>query len=247
MVNLIQPAEVKATVIAGLERLCLRNAPLHKGIPLVLAAPRFIGGDADIVDRAQLAFKPVDLLGDEVRFELPGTPADADTRPAVAIGRDAQLCPVFQTAGLLLGFVEHQVFKALGMPQRGDMDAAFPEKMLVQFGEVFIHFRELHAGVCRQHHVDGHIPFDHQKQHGGTVLTTGQADGVKLLAVCVLNGFPHGEVAPFSLLSRLTAHRWAARVRSRGRTGRQARPPNPPNPAKSRCPSSRCPCRRGTR
>ena len=42
------------------------------------------------------------------------------------------------------------------MPQRGDMDAALPEKMLVQLGEVFIHLRELHAGVCRQHHVDGH-------------------------------------------------------------------------------------------
>ena len=124
------------------------NAVLAQlGIPLVLAAPRFIGGDADVVDRAQLAFEPVDLLGDEVRFELPGTPADADSRPAVAVGRDAQLCTVFQTAGLLLGFVEHQVFKALGMPQRGDMDAALPEKMLVQFGKVFIHFRELHAGV----------------------------------------------------------------------------------------------------
>ena len=99
------------------------------------------------MDRAQLAFEPVDLLGDEVRFELPGTPADADSRPAVAVGRDAQLCTVFQTAGLLLGFVEHQVFKALGMPQRGNMDAALPEKMLVQFGKVFVHFRELHAGV----------------------------------------------------------------------------------------------------
>ena len=147
MVNLIQPAEVKATVVAGLERLRLRNAPLHEGIPLVLAAPRFIGGDADVVDRAQLAFEPVDLLGDEVRFELPGTPADADSRPAVAVGRDAQSCAVFQTTGLLLGFIEHQVFKALGMPQRGDMDAALPKKMLVQFGKVFVHFRELHAGV----------------------------------------------------------------------------------------------------
>ena len=110
VVDLIQPAEVKATVIAGLERLHLRNAPLHKGIPLVLAALRFIGGDTDIADRAQLAFEPVDLLGDKVRFELPGTPADTDTRPAVAVGQDAQLCAVFQTAGLLLGFVEHQVF-----------------------------------------------------------------------------------------------------------------------------------------
>ena len=98
VVDLIQPAEVKAPVIAGLKRLRLRNAPLYKGIPLVLAAPRFIGGDADVVDRAQLAFEPVDLLGDEVRFELSGTPADADTRPAVAVGRDAQSCTVFQTA-----------------------------------------------------------------------------------------------------------------------------------------------------
>ena len=83
VVYLIQPAEVKAPVIASLECLRLRDAPFHEGIPLVLAAPRFIGGDADVVDRAQLAFEPVDLLGDEVRFELPGTPADADSRPAV--------------------------------------------------------------------------------------------------------------------------------------------------------------------
>ena len=32
-----------------------------------------------------------------------------------------------------------------------------------------------------------------------------------------------GEAAPFSLLSHITAHRWAARVRSRDRTGRQGR------------------------
>ena len=38
------------------------------------------------------------------------------------------------------------------------MDAALPKKMLVQFGKVFVHLRELHAGVCRQHHVAGHIP-----------------------------------------------------------------------------------------
>ena len=80
-----------------------------------------------------------------------------------------------------------------------------------------------------------------------TVLATGQADGVKLLAVCVLKGFPHGEAAPFSLLSHITAHRWAARVRSRDRTGRQAQPPSPLNPEKSRYPPNRCPCRRGTR
>ena len=85
VVNLIQSAEVKATVVTGLERLLLRDAPFHEGIPLILAAPRFIGGDTDIVDRAQLSFEPVDLLGDEVRFELPGTPADADSRPAVAV------------------------------------------------------------------------------------------------------------------------------------------------------------------
>ena len=247
MVYLIQPAEVKATVVTGLERLCLRDAPFHEGIPLILAAPRFIGGDADIMQRAQLAFEPVDFLGDEVGFEQPGTPADADSRPAVAVGRDAQFCTVFQTAGLLLGFIEHQVFKALGMPQRSDMDAALPVKMLVQLGKMRIHFGKLHAGVRRQHHVDGHTALDHQKQHGGTVLATGQADGVKLLAVCVLNGFPHGEAAPFSLLSHITAHRWAARVRNRDRTGRQARPPSPPNPEKSRCPPNRCPCRHGTR
>ena len=73
------------------------------------------------------------------------------------------------------------------------------------------------------------------------------ANGVKLLAVCVLNDFPHGEAAPFSLLSHITAHRWAAHARNRDRTGRQARPPSPPNPEKSRCLPNRCPCRRDNR
>ena len=115
MVDLIQPAEVEAAIITGLERLRLRDAPLHEGIPLVLATPRFIGGDADIMQRAQLTFEPIDLLGDEMGFELTGTPADADTRPAVAVGWDAQLCAFFQTAGLPLGFIKHQVFKAFRM------------------------------------------------------------------------------------------------------------------------------------
>ena len=63
VVNLIQSAEVKATVVTGLERLRLRDAPFHEGIPLILAAPRFIGGDTDIVDRAQLAFVPQNSPG----------------------------------------------------------------------------------------------------------------------------------------------------------------------------------------
>lgn len=114
VVNLIQSAEVKATVVTGLERLRLRDAPFHEGIPLILAAPRFIGGDTDIVDRAQLAFEPVDLLGDEVRFELPGTPADADSRPAVAVGRDAQLCTVSRLRGFCLGSSNIRYSKPLG-------------------------------------------------------------------------------------------------------------------------------------
>ena len=102
MVNLIQPTEIKAAIITGLKRLRLRDAPLHEWIPLALAAPRFIGGDADIMQRAQLTFEPIDLLGDEVGFELPGTPADTDTRPTVAVLLYLFIscsCPEYSVAG----------------------------------------------------------------------------------------------------------------------------------------------------
>ena len=89
MIYLIQPAEVKAPVIAGFQRLGLGNAPLHKGVHLVFAAPRLVCRDAHIVERVFLFLEPVDLFVYQVRFELSRTPTDADPRPAVAVGRDA--------------------------------------------------------------------------------------------------------------------------------------------------------------
>ena len=151
MVNLVQTAEVKTTVIAGLQRLGLGDAPVYKGVLLVFTAPCFIGGDTDIMQSAQLAFEPVDLLADQVGFELPGTPAHPDSRPAVTIGRNTQPCPVLQTLGLLLRFVEHEVFKALGVAQGGDMQAPLPVQVVIQLGKMGIHLRELHAGISRQH------------------------------------------------------------------------------------------------
>ena len=47
------------------------------------------------------------------------------------------------------------------------MDAALPVKMLARLGKMRIHFGKLHAGVRRQHHVDGHTVFDHDD--GGSV------------------------------------------------------------------------------
>ena len=57
-------------------------------------------------------------------------------------------------------------FKALGMTQGGDVDAALPVEQAVQLLHMLIHLRELHTSVGGQHHVNGHIPFDHQQKHG---------------------------------------------------------------------------------
>ena len=59
MVNLVQTAEVKTTVIAGLQRLGLGDAPVYKGVLLVFTAPCFIGGDTDI---AVLSLPPDRLM-----------------------------------------------------------------------------------------------------------------------------------------------------------------------------------------
>ena len=53
MINFVQTAEVKTTVIEDLQ---------HQSL-----------SDAEIMQSAQLAFEPVDLLADEVGFELTST------------------------------------------------------------------------------------------------------------------------------------------------------------------------------
>ena len=87
MVDFIEATEVKATVIAELQSLSLSDAPLHQGVIKFLTPPRLVCRDADILLELVLAFEPVQLLGDKVRFELAGTPARLNARPAIAFQR----------------------------------------------------------------------------------------------------------------------------------------------------------------
>jgi len=64
----------------------------------------------------------------------------------------------------LLGNIEHQPLKAVGMPQGGDVDAALLIKKIVQFGDMGLHLRELHAGVRVEYAVNGQALLDHQQQ-----------------------------------------------------------------------------------
>ena len=89
MIYLIQSAEVKAAVIANLQCLSFCDAPFYQRIDLFFAPVRLVGGDADIMQRVFLSFQSVYFFADEMCFELPRTPADADARPAIAVWRDA--------------------------------------------------------------------------------------------------------------------------------------------------------------
>ena len=77
----------------------------------------------------------------------------------------------------MFGLVEHHVLKPFGVPQRGDVDAAFPEKMLIQFLQMLIEFRKLHARIRKKYGVNRHILFDHAQQHKRGIAATAQGDG----------------------------------------------------------------------
>jgi hypothetical protein len=80
--------------------------------------------------------------------------------------------PVLNAGLLHLWFLKHEPFKAFGVPQGSDMDATLTAEQIVQFLKMLIHLWELHAGIGGQHHIDGHILFDHQQKHGCTVLAS---------------------------------------------------------------------------
>ena len=85
MVNLIQPTEVITPVIADLQGFLLRDSPIHQRIALAFDALRLICGDTHITHGPVLSFQPVDFLMDEMRFQLPRTPAHTGTGPAVSV------------------------------------------------------------------------------------------------------------------------------------------------------------------
>ena len=90
MIDAIQPAEVKAAVIAALQGFRFGDTPFHQGIAFTLASPGFVSCNSNKVFRVLLAFQTIDFLGEQVGFELPCTPAYPDAGPAVPIGRDTQ-------------------------------------------------------------------------------------------------------------------------------------------------------------
>ena len=128
-----------------------------------------------------LTLKSVDLFGNKVCFELPGTPPDSDTGPAVAVKRNPQLLTILDRRYLLLFFLKHHIFKAFRMAEHRQVDSTLTVKILVQFCQMIIHLWKLHAGIRCQHYINRHSAFNHQKQHSGTVLSTRQADGMKNL------------------------------------------------------------------
>ncbi len=69
--------------------------------------------NAHIMERSLVRFQPVHFLVDQMRLELPGTPADTDAGPAIPIRRDAKSCPVLKAGLPLLRLLEHHPLKAL--------------------------------------------------------------------------------------------------------------------------------------
>ena len=113
----------------------------------VFDSPGLIGGNANIVLRVVFALESVDRPVDQMRFELPGTPANSYTRPAVSVQRDAHLLPELNCSRLLLWLLEHEPFKALRMPQHCHVNAALTKQMLVQKFQMLIHFWEFHTNI----------------------------------------------------------------------------------------------------
>ncbi len=127
------------------------------------AAMCFIGGDADMVQGIFLLFKPVDFFCDEMGFQLSGTPAHFHSRPAIASQRLTHSNTALYGPLLLLGNIEHQPLKAVGMPQGGNMQSPLLIKKSVQLGNMGLHLRELHAGVRVEYAVNGQALLDHQQ------------------------------------------------------------------------------------
>ena len=150
-----------------MQGLGLGDAPFHQGITVLrvgLAPMGLIGGDANVVQGIFSLFEPVDFFRYEVGFKLPSTPAHLHSRPAVAGQGLVHGDTALNGPLLLLGDIEHQPLKAMGMAQGSDVDASLPVEQIVQLGDVGFHLRKLHPRVGVEYAVDGHILLQHQKQ-----------------------------------------------------------------------------------
>ena len=113
-----------------------------------------------------------------MRLELASTPAHGHSRPAVARQRLAHSNTAFNGPFLLLWNIKHHPFKAMGVSQGDDMDAAFPIEKIVQFGDMGLHLRKFHARIRIENAVNGHFLFHHQQKERRTVFSSAQADSV---------------------------------------------------------------------
>ena len=139
---------------------------------IVFAAVGFIGGDADMVQGVLLFFQPVGLLGNQMGFKLAGTPAHPHPRPTIASRRLTHSNTALYGPLLLLGNIEHEPFKTVGMPQGGNVQSSLPKKKIIQLGDMGLHLRELHASVRIEYAVDRQTLFDHQNQKTRAVFST---------------------------------------------------------------------------
>ena len=83
----------------------------EKSANLISDPLRLVSGDADIVQGVVGSFDTVDFLLNQVSFELSRTPAHTDSRPAVAVGRDAQRLAGGEGTWFFFRLVEHEPFK----------------------------------------------------------------------------------------------------------------------------------------
>ena len=139
---------------------------------IVFAAVGFIGGNADMVQGILLFFQPVDLFCDKVGFELAGTPAHPHPGPTIASRRLTHSNTALYGPLLLLGNIEHEPFKTVGMPQGGNVQSSLPKKKSIQLCQMLHHLRELHARIGVEYAVDGQALFDHQNQKTRAVFST---------------------------------------------------------------------------
>ena len=138
------------------------------------AAVSFVSGDADMMQPVLFAFEPINLFIHKMGFELSGTPTYFHPRPTVAGQRLAHSDTALYGPLLLLGNVIHQPFKAMGVPQSGDMDAALPVEKIIQPCDMGLHLRKFHGRIGVENTINGHTLFNHQQEHGRRILPAGE-------------------------------------------------------------------------
>ena len=120
----------------------------------------------------------VDLFLNEVRLELPRTPAHTDSRPSVPVERYARRLAAGNGFQPFLWLVEHEPFKALGVSQDSEVDAALLIQNLFHLVPMPVHFWKFHACVCCDYAVNRHTGLQHEQEHRRRVLAARERNRV---------------------------------------------------------------------